>query len=77
MGRAEGPISGLDHVVAVVVMVAVSLWGAVLGAPGLGALTVAFPIVMAFGDLLGLLGVPIPSAFPFQGWSSAAPSRAW
>ena len=60
MDRAEGPISGRDHVVAVVVMVAVSLWGAVLGAPGLGALTVAFPIGMAFGDLLGLFGVPIP-----------------
>ena len=74
MGRAEGPISGRDHVVAVV---AVGLWGAVLGAPGLWVLTVAFPIVMAFGDLLGLLGVPIPSAFPFQGWRSAAPSRAW
>jgi urease accessory protein len=51
------PISGLDHVVA---MVAVGLWGAVLGTPALWVLPVAFPMVMAFGGLLGLLGVPIP-----------------
>lgn len=50
------PISGLDHVVA---MVAVGLWGAVLGPPALWVLPVAFPLVMAFGGLLGLLGVPI------------------
>ena len=51
------PISGLDHVVA---MVAVGLWGAVLGPPALWVLPVAFPMVMAFGGLLGLLGIPIP-----------------
>jgi len=51
------PISGLDHVVA---LVAVGLWGAVLGPPALWVLPVAFPLVMAFGGLLGLLGVPIP-----------------
>ena len=51
------PISGLDHVVA---MVAVGLWGAVLGPPALWVLPVALPMVMAFGGLLGLLGVPIP-----------------
>jgi urease accessory protein len=51
------PISGLDHVVA---MVAVGLWGAVLGPPALWVLPVAFPMVMAFGGLLGLMGVPIP-----------------
>lgn len=51
------PISGLDHVVA---MVAVGLWDAVLGPPALWVLPVAFPMVMAFGGLLGLLGVPIP-----------------
>lgn len=51
------PITGLDHVVA---MVAVGLWGAVLGPPALWVLPVAFPMVMAFGGLLGLLGVPIP-----------------
>jgi urease accessory protein len=51
------PISGLDHVLA---MVAVGLWGAQLGAPALWVLPVAFPLVMAFGGLLGLLGVPLP-----------------
>lgn len=51
------PISGLDHVVA---MLAVGLWGAVLGPPAVWVLPVAFPMVMALGALLGLLGVPIP-----------------
>lgn len=51
------PVSGLDHVLA---MVAVGLWGAVLGAPAIWVLPVAFPVVMAFGGLLGLLGVPLP-----------------
>jgi len=51
------PISGLDHVVA---MIAVGLWGAQLGAPAIWVLPVAFPMVMACGGLLGLLGVPLP-----------------
>jgi urease accessory protein len=51
------PISGLDHVVA---MVAVGLWGAQLGTPAIWVLPVAFPMVMAFGGMLGLLGVPLP-----------------
>lgn len=51
------PVSGLDHVLA---MVAVGLWGAVLGAPAVWVLPVAFPLAMAFGGLLGLLGVPVP-----------------
>ena len=51
------PISGLDHVVA---MVAVGLWGAQLGAPAIWILPVAFPLVMALGGMLGLLGVPLP-----------------
>ncbi|MFL9899314.1 HupE/UreJ family protein [Paraburkholderia fungorum] len=51
------PISGLDHVVA---MVAVGLWGAQLGRPAIWVLPVTFPIVMAFGAVLGGLGVPIP-----------------
>lgn len=52
------PVSGWDHVVA---MVAVGLWGAFLGAPAIWLLPVVFPIVMAFGGALGILGVPIPS----------------
>lgn len=51
------PVSGLDHVLA---MVAVGLWGAVLGAPAVWMLPVAFPLVMAAGGLLGLLGMPLP-----------------
>lgn len=51
------PVSGLDHVVA---MIAVGLWGAVLGAPAIWVLPVAFPVMMAMGGLLGLLGVPLP-----------------
>jgi len=51
------PISGLDHVLA---MIAVGLWGAQLGAPAIWLLPVTFPLVMAFGGLLGLLGIPLP-----------------
>jgi urease accessory protein len=51
------PISGLDHVLA---MVAVGLWGAQLGAPAIWVLPVAFPMVMALGGMLGLMGVPLP-----------------
>jgi urease accessory protein len=51
------PVSGLDHVVA---MVAVGLWGAQLGAPALWVLPVAFPMLMAFGGMLGLVGIPVP-----------------
>ncbi len=53
------PISGLDHVVA---MIAVGLWGAQLGAPAIWVLPVAFPMVMAFGGMLGLLGMPLPGS---------------
>jgi urease accessory protein len=51
------PLSGMDHVLA---MVAVGLWGAQLGVPAVWFLPVAFPIVMAFGGMLGLMGVPLP-----------------
>jgi urease accessory protein len=51
------PISGWDHVLA---MIAVGLWGAQLGAPAIWVLPVAFPLVMAMGGMLGLLGVPVP-----------------
>jgi urease accessory protein len=51
------PVSGLDHVLA---MVAVGLWGAQLGPPAVWILPVTFPMVMAFGGFLGLLGVPLP-----------------
>ncbi len=51
------PVSGLDHVLA---MVAVGLWGAQLGAPAVWLLPVTFPMVMAFGGMLGLMGVMLP-----------------
>ena len=51
------PVSGLDHVVA---MIAVGLWGAQLGAPALWLLPVTFPMMMALGGLVGLLGVALP-----------------
>ena len=51
------PISGLDHVLA---MVAVGLWGAQLGAPAIWLLPVTFPIAMALGGFLGLVGIPLP-----------------
>jgi hypothetical protein len=63
-GRAEGflaglrhPVSGMDHVLA---MIAVGLWGAQLGAPAIWLLPVTFPLVMAFGGMLGLAGVALP-----------------
>jgi len=51
------PISGLDHVLA---MIAVGLWGAQLEKPAIWLLPVTFPMVMAFGGMLGLIGIPIP-----------------
>jgi urease accessory protein len=51
------PISGLDHILA---MVSVGLWGAQLGPPAIWLLPVTFPMVMAFGGMLGLMGVPLP-----------------
>jgi urease accessory protein len=50
------PVVGWDHVVA---MVAVGLWGAFLGAPAIWLLPIIFPLVMAFGAALGVLGVPL------------------
>jgi urease accessory protein len=51
------PLFGLDHVAA---MVAVGLWGAFLGAPAIFILPIVFPLVMAFGGVLGILGIPLP-----------------
>ena len=57
VGGLTHPIFGPDHVIA---MVAVGLWGAVLGPPAIYMLPVAFPLVMAAGGALGILGVPLP-----------------
>jgi urease accessory protein len=59
-GFASGfmhPILGWDHVAA---MVAVGLWGAFLGAPAIWLLPIVFPLVMALGGGLGIMGVPVP-----------------
>ena len=63
-GRAEGflaglhhPVTGLDHILS---MVSVGLCGAQLGAPAIWLLPVTFPVVMAFGGMLGLMGVRLP-----------------
>jgi urease accessory protein len=62
-GQAQGlltgllhPTSGLDHVLA---MITVGLWGAQLGAPAVWLLPVTFPMVMAFGGFLALVGIPL------------------
>jgi urease accessory protein len=52
------PVFGPDHVVA---MVAVGLWGAFLGPPAIWLLPIVFPLVMAAGGVLGILGVPLPA----------------
>ncbi len=51
------PVSGFDHVIA---MIAVGLWGGQLGKPAIWLLPVTFPVVMAFGGMLGVRGVPLP-----------------
>lgn len=82
-GLASGfqqPIPGLDHVLA---MAAVGLWGAILGAPALWMLPVAFPVAMAYAGALGVMGVPLP--FVEQGialssrgvWCGSRGARRW
>lgn len=59
-GFASGfihPLLGPDHIAA---MLAVGLWGAFLGAPAIFLLPVVFPLVMAAGGVLGIVGVPLP-----------------
>jgi len=53
----QHPVSGLDHILA---MIAVGLWGAQLGQPALWLLPVTFPMVMAFGGMIGLMGFALP-----------------
>jgi urease accessory protein len=58
LGGLAHPMFGVDHVVA---MVAVGLWGAFLGAPAIFLLPIVFPLVMAAGGVLGILGIPLPA----------------
>jgi urease accessory protein len=56
-GGFAHPLFGLDHVVA---MVAVGLWGAFLGPPAIWLLPITFPMVMALGGAIAILGLPVP-----------------
>ena len=56
-GGFAHPLFGPDHVVA---MVAVGLWGAFLGPPAIWVLPIVFPLVMAAGGVIGILGLPLP-----------------
>lgn len=51
------PLNGLDHALA---MIAVGLWGAILGRPLVIVLPVVFPAMMAVGGVCGMLGLPVP-----------------
>lgn len=57
LGGFAHPLFGPDHLVA---MVAVGLWGAFLGAPAIWLLPIVFPLVMAGGGVIAILGVPLP-----------------
>jgi urease accessory protein len=57
VGGFAHPLLGPDHVVA---MVAVGLWGAFLRAPAIWLLPIVFPLVMASGGAIAILGVPVP-----------------
>jgi urease accessory protein len=62
------PLSGLDHMLA---MVSVGIWGAELGAPAIWLLPIAFPLIMAAGGALGVIGVPLPAGELFIALSVA------
>jgi urease accessory protein len=49
---------GFDHLLA---MVSVGIWGAELGVPALWLLPIAFPLIMALGGALGVIGMPLPA----------------
>ena len=51
------PLFGLDHLLA---MLAVGIWGAQMGGRSIWTLPVTFPLVMAFGGVLGMVGFPLP-----------------
>lgn len=52
------PLLGSDHLLA---MVSVGIWGAQLGAPAIWMLPIGFPMIMAGGGALGVLGAPLPA----------------
>ena len=52
------PVSGADHLLA---MVAVGIWGAMLGGSARLALPVSFVLAMLLGGVAGHLGMPLPA----------------
>jgi len=58
LGGFAHPLFGPDHVVA---MVAVGLWGSFLGPPAIWLLPITFPMVMAVGGAIAILGVTVPA----------------
>ncbi|MFT4151961.1 MAG: HupE/UreJ family protein [Paracoccaceae bacterium] len=61
MAGLEHPVSGQDHVLA---MVAVGLWAAMAGGRALWALPVAFVLGMVLGGGMGFAGLPLPGVEP-------------
>jgi urease accessory protein len=60
-GFASGfahPIFGYDHLLA---MLAVGIWGAQMGGRAVWTLPVTFPLIMAFGGVLGMAGLYLPA----------------
>jgi urease accessory protein len=56
-GGFAHPFSGLDHILA---MVAVGMWASQLGRPAYWLLPLTFPVAMALGAILGVIGVQLP-----------------
>lgn len=58
VGGLLHPVFGVDHLIA---MVAVGLWGAQLKKPLIWALPIAFPMMMAVGGVMGVIGMELPA----------------
>lgn len=54
---ARHPVSGVDHLLA---MLAVGVWGVVIGGACVWLLPVVFPLVMALGAIAGIVRLPLP-----------------
>lgn len=69
LAGASHPLLGLDHLAA---MLAVGLWGALLGLPAIWLLPLLFPLVMAAGGVAGIASVPLPGVETGIALSAAA-----
>src|SRR5262249_61256634 len=58
VGGFSHPLFWPDHIAA---MLGVGLWGAFLGQPAIFILPVVFPLVMAAGGVIGILGLHVPA----------------